>query len=435
MKKILSMFLCLLMVVSVIPIIGLTASAKTDGYYTYTVSNGKSTITDCSTSISGDISIPSTLGGYSVTSIGSSAFYDCAALTSVTIPNSVTSIGSWAFSNCTSLTSVTIPNSVTSIGYDAFSGCESLTSITIPDSVTCIGSYAFSGCRSLTSVTIPDSVTSIGMGAFLDCTSLTSITIPDSVTCIGDRAFDNCSSNLTIYGYKNSEAEKYAKNNNIKFADLNHTHSYTVKITKQPTCTEKGDKTYTCDCGESYTEEVSAPGHKEVVDKAVAPTCTKSGLTKGKHCSVCGKVLTAQKKISAQGHKIITLKTKKATYFSTGYKNRKICKVCKKVVNKGKTLKKLKLKVPTFTVKCIGKGKVKISWKKIKDATGIYIVYDTQKACNFPVGGTEIKGNKTSKVLKNLASCDHYFKAEAFIYKNGKYVSSERTKAIKVKVK
>ncbi|MEE1003381.1 MAG: leucine-rich repeat domain-containing protein, partial [Acutalibacteraceae bacterium] len=156
MKKILSMFLCLLMVVSVIPIIGLTASAKTDGYYTYTVSNGKSTITDCSTSISGDISIPSTLGGYSVTSIGSSAFYDCAALTSVTIPNSVTSIGSWAFSNCTSLTSVTIPNSVTSIGYDAFSGCESLTSITIPDSVTCIGSYAFSGCRSLTSVTIPD---------------------------------------------------------------------------------------------------------------------------------------------------------------------------------------------------------------------------------------------------------------------------------------
>ena len=412
MKKILSMFLCLLMVVSVIPIIGLTASAKTDGYYTYTVSNGKSTITDCSTSISGDISIPSTLGGYSVTSIGSSAFYDCAALTSVTIPNSVTSIG-----------------------YEAFRYCTSLTSITIPDSVTSIGDCAFSNRTSLTSVTIPNSVTSIDIGAFLDCTSLTSITIPDSVTCIGDRAFDNCSSNLTIYGYKNSEAERYAKKYNIKFADLNHTHSYTVKITKQPTCTEKGDKTYTCDCGESYTEEVSALGHKEVVDKAVAPTCTKSGLTKGKHCSVCGKVLTAQKKISAQGHKIITLKTKKATYFSTGYKNRKICKVCKKVVNKGKTLKKLKLKVPTFTVKCIGKGKVKISWKKVKDATGIYIVYDTQKACNFPVGGTEIKGNKTSKVLKNLASCDHYFKAEAFIYKNGKYVSSERTKAIKVKVK
>ena len=412
MKKILSMFLCLLMVVSVIPIIGLTASAKTDGYYTYTVSNGKSTITDCSTSISGDISIPSTLGGYSVTSIGSSAFYDCAALTSVTIPNSVTSIDIGAFEDCTSLTSVTIPNSVTSIGAWAFENCTSLTSVTIPDSVTSIGNFAFSGCE-----------------------SLTSITIPDSVTCIGDRAFDNCSSNLTIYGYKNSEAERYAKKYNIKFADLNHTHSYTFKITKQPTCTEKGVKTYTCDCGESYTEEVSALGHKEVVDKAVAPTCTKSGLTKGKHCSVCGKVLTAQKKISAQGHKIITLKTKKATYFSTGYKNRKICKVCKKVVNKGKTLKKLKLKVPTFTVKCIGKGKVKISWKKIKDATGIYIVYDTQKACNFPVGGTEIKGNKTSKVLKNLASCDHYFKAEAFIYKNGKYVSSERTKAIKVKVK
>lgn len=481
MKKVLSMFLCLLMVVSVIPIIGLTASAATSGDFEYSIlddgtveitkykgsatlleipseidgeivtSIGNRAFEDCTSlksvtigngvisigkyTFSGCIALTSVTFGNSVTSIGERAFENCKSLTSIIIPNGIICIGSFVFLDCSSLISVTIPGSVTSIGYNAFRNCTSLASIIIPNSVTSIGWWAFADCTSLKSVTFPDSVIDIGWNSFNGCTSLTSVTIPDSVKSIGSSAFDNCSSDLIIYGDKNSAAEKYAKNNNIKFADLNHTHSYTVKITKQPTCTEKGDKTYTCDCGESYTEEVSALGHKEVVDKAVAPTCTKSGLTKGKHCSVCGKVLTAQKKISAQGHKIITLKTKKATYFSIGYKNRKICKVCKKVVNKGKTLKKLKLKVPTFTVKCIGKGKVKISWKKVKDATGIYIVYDTQKACNFPVGGTEIKGNKTSKVLKNLASCDHYFKAEAFIYKNGKYVSSERTKAIKVKVK
>ena len=66
---------------------------------------------------------------YSVTSIGKSAFYDCDALTSITIPNSVISIGNFAFSGCSSLTSITIPNSVTSIGNSAFSG--GLTSITI----------------------------------------------------------------------------------------------------------------------------------------------------------------------------------------------------------------------------------------------------------------------------------------------------------------
>ncbi len=129
---------------------------------------------------------------YSVTSIGSEAFYGCSGLASITIPNSVTSIGGYAFYECSDLTSITIPNSMTSISSFTFQNCSGLTSVTIPNSVTSIGSHAFSGCTGLTSITIPNSVTSIGMGAFRYCYDLTSVTIPNSVTSIAGSAFSDC---------------------------------------------------------------------------------------------------------------------------------------------------------------------------------------------------------------------------------------------------
>jgi hypothetical protein len=94
------------------------------------------TITGCDEKASGALTIPATIEGKSVTSIGRAAFVDCRSLTSITIPDGVTSIGYGAFLDCISLTGITIGNGVTSIGVRAFSGCRNLTSITIPDSVT-----------------------------------------------------------------------------------------------------------------------------------------------------------------------------------------------------------------------------------------------------------------------------------------------------------
>lgn len=107
------------------------------------------------------------------------------------IKSGVKCIGEWAFYNCANLTSVTIPASVTSIHPDAFNLCTSLTSVTLPSSVTSIGEAAFykSG---LINITIPNSVTTIGDFAFYR-TCLTSITIPGSVTSIGSRVFNYCS--------------------------------------------------------------------------------------------------------------------------------------------------------------------------------------------------------------------------------------------------
>ena len=242
-----------------------TYTETVDGIeWTYTVTDGEASIgsgsswsSAISSSTSGAITVPLTLGGCPVTSIGDYAFYDCSSLTSVTIPDSVTSIGDGAFEYCGSLESITIGNSVTSIGGEAFAGCngladsngfvivkgvlydyfgdggdvvipnsvtsigsrafywcDSLTSVTIGDSVTSIGDEAFSGCSGLADnngfvivkgvlydyfgdggdVVIPNVVTSIGDDAFYNCSSLTSVTIGDSVTSIGDDAFSGCSS-------------------------------------------------------------------------------------------------------------------------------------------------------------------------------------------------------------------------------------------------
>ena len=235
MKKVLKKLPLLILALVLVLAIKDKTYAATYGDLTYEVQNdGTIKITDCDGNASGALTIPSTIGGKKVTSIGYHAFYDGSSLTSITIPEGVTSIDSYAFDDCSSLTSINvsennknycsvdgvlfnkdkteliqypikkegtsykIPNSVTSIGDRIFRWCENLTSITIPNSVTSIGQEAFLGCSSLTSITIPNSVTSIEKWVFAECSSLTSITIPEGVTSIGSYAFYDCSSLTSI---------------------------------------------------------------------------------------------------------------------------------------------------------------------------------------------------------------------------------------------
>ncbi len=246
-NKIISVILAVLISLGVLPFYTF-AQDDVESYLTYSVTADGITITDCDTSLSGDVVLPDTIDSLPVTVIGKQAFRSCSKITAITLPSSVKAIEMQAFSYCSALESVTlnegletletyvfessskltdihIPASLTTIPQRAFQDssvvkftvsadnanyttdsygvlyskdmtkllqyptANEATSYTIPEGVTDILSYAFFGSKKLTSVTIPETVINIEEQAFRSCNRLSSIVIPDSTETIGSYAF------------------------------------------------------------------------------------------------------------------------------------------------------------------------------------------------------------------------------------------------------
>ena len=220
------------------------ASAANENGFLYNVSDGEATLTGIDETVTGDIVIPSTLGGYPVTAIDDYAFEYNYNITSVVIPEGVETIGKYCFCNCDWLEEIRFPSTLKYIGNRAFdddcfirelhiadiasytqieyeslfshpfwyddedgfewweeeyekklyigNSTEPATDIVIPEGVEKISAYAFYGNTFLKSVTLPDTLTEIGAKAFYKCENLESVSFGHCLEHIEASAFECC---------------------------------------------------------------------------------------------------------------------------------------------------------------------------------------------------------------------------------------------------
>lgn len=153
-----------------------------------------------------------------VSGITESVFADCVNLRDIFLPNSISEIGKDVFARA-GLEKCHISNNLKKIPDEAFLECRKLKKLFLPDGLESIGRSAFMGCSSLQAPFFPTGLISIGSMAYKGCHAIKEVTIPASVKKIGESAFADCFP-ITIKGYKDTEAEHYARREGITFEEL-----------------------------------------------------------------------------------------------------------------------------------------------------------------------------------------------------------------------
>lgn len=307
MKKSSKILLLVVTIIAIFMIMIGTSFAETNNDYSYTIFYDETIKITGYTGDSIHLEIPSMIDGYPVTGIGNNAFYNNDNLQSVTIPDSVISIDKEAFAYCSNLQNITLPSTIEIIYYGAFRDCTNLENVyyqgTADDWMKIIFDridsnpmyYAeneyFNG-ELVTNIVLSENIIELNSNAFCNCKSLKSIIIKNRTVYIGSGAFEGCI-NLWHVLYAGTEEQwnkLYIGSNNSCLIDA--TRHYEVSdnpITEtitQPTCTEKGFTTYTCECGDSYIDDyVDETGHS-YNSVVTPPSCTEQGYST--HTCKCG---------------------------------------------------------------------------------------------------------------------------------------------------
>ena len=324
-----------------------------------------------------NVTIPSTIYGYKVSALSDTAFLSNKNIRSVIIPNGVLRIGALCFDSCTNLQEITIPDSVMHIvrSGDAGSGgflqfCDSLKEITLGSGLeNFFGTYDLNGSHSFECIdisknnkyycsidgvafskdkkkllkyppakkdeiyTIPDTVSKLSMPmGFTLNENLKAVIIPKSVKEISLYTFGT--SLNSIYGYKGTVAETYAKENGFKFIEIS-----------EPTSVSLNKTALTLDVGKSYTLTKTVSPSNAVTSYTWSSSNTSVATVDGN-----GKV-TAKK----AGTATITVKTSNGKTAT-----------CKVTVN---------LPAPQITGLANTTGGIKISWNKVDGAYGYRLYY------------------------------------------------------------
>ena len=324
-----------------------------------------------------NVTIPSTIYGYKVSALSDTAFLSNKNIRSVIIPNGVLRIGALCFDSCTNLQEITIPDSVMHIvrSGDAGSGgflqfCDSLKEITLGSGLeNFFDTYDLNGSHSFECIdisknnkyycsidgvafskdkkkllkyppakkdeiyTIPDTVSKLSMPmGFTLNENLKAVIIPKSVKEISLYTFGT--SLNSIYGYKGTVAETYAKENGFKFIEIS-----------EPTSVSLNKTALTLDVGKSYT-----------LTKTVSPSNAVTSYTwSSSNTSVATVDKNGKVTANASGTATITVKTSNGKTAT-----------CKLTVN---------LPTPQITSLANTTGGIKISWNKVNGAYGYRLYY------------------------------------------------------------
>ena len=111
-----------------------------------------------------------------------------------------------------------------------------------------------------------------------------------------------------------------------------HKHNYSQSVTKESTCTEEGETTFTCECGDTYEEEIPVVDHeKGAMETTREATCTEAG-ERTAYCKYCGEVLGTES-VEPYGHTEGELTTEKEpTMFEKGLKTIR-CTECNEILH------------------------------------------------------------------------------------------------------